>query len=215
MQSVKEIQSQPAPAGRPQPLAFFGGKLWVGSWDSDKLYGIATKDWDVVDEVRAPGRPYGLAALGDGLSVVVSLDDDDRYLFRFIPGRGFDPASKIACPDFTGSHLASDGNALYLCQQGKQRILALDDRGGVQREITLPTRCGGFAFDAIGRSFMIAADEEFEKLEFARIDLQQSAPPAQPIAALPFDGRGLTFDGNNWWSSHREQGEIVEFSVGP
>jgi hypothetical protein len=211
MQDIKEINRQPAPAGRPQPLAFLNGRLWIGSWDTDKIYAVDTKDWDVVDEVAAPGRPYGLARHGDALSVVVSLDDDDRYLFRFAPGRGFD--GKTACPDVTGSHLASDGKTLYLCQQGKRRILALDDQGKATREIALPERCGGFAFDASGRSFMIAADEEFEKLEFAPIDLSQSTPKLDPIARVTFDGRGLTFGENEWWSSNRDEGEIVAFTV--
>jgi sugar lactone lactonase YvrE len=211
MQNVKEVNRQPSPGGRPQPLAFYGGQLWVGSWDTDKLYAIDTKDWDVVDEIAAPGKPYGLAKFGDALSVVVALDDDDRYLFRFRPGRGFD--NKVACPDATGSHLAADGTTLYLCQQGKRRILALDGRGGVQREIALPVRCGGFAFDDSGKAFMLAADEEFEKLEFARVDLQPGVAAVDPIASVPFDGRALTFDGSTWWTSDREEGEIVAFTA--
>jgi hypothetical protein len=211
MQNVNILNSRPSPGGRPQPLAFYGGQLWVGSWDTDKLYAIDTKTFDVVDEIAPPGKPYGLAKFGDALSVVVALDDDDRYLFRFRPGRGFD--NKVACPDVTGSHLAADSSTLYLCQQGKRRILALDDRGGVEREIALPARCGGFAFDGAGNSFMIAADAEFEKLEFARIDLQQSAPEVEPIASLQIDGRALSFDGASWWTSNREEGQIVSFTV--
>ncbi len=211
MQNVKEVNRQPSPGGRPQPLAFYDGQLWVGSWDTDKLYAIDTKDWNVVDEIAAPGKPYGLAKFGDALSVVVALDDDDRYLFRFRPGRGFD--NKVACPDVTGSHLAADGTTLYLCQQGKRRILALDGRGGVQREIALPVRCGGFAFDGSGDAFMLAADEEFEKLDFARVDLKPSVAALDPIASVPFDGRALTFDGSAWWTSDREEGEIVGFTA--
>jgi sugar lactone lactonase YvrE len=211
MHNVKEVNRQPSPGGRPQPLAIYGGQLWVGSWDTDKLYAIDTKDWDVVDEIAAPGKPYGLAKFGDALSVVVALDDDDRYLFRFRPGRGFD--NKVACPDVTGSHLAADGTTLYLCQQGKRRILALDSRGGVQREIALPVRCGGFAFDGSGSAFMLAADDEFENLEFARVDLQQSVAAVDPIASVPFDGRALSFDGSTLWTSDREEGEIVAFTA--
>ncbi|MGA2759924.1 MAG: hypothetical protein ABSF08_06370 [Candidatus Cybelea sp.] len=211
MQNVKEVRRQGSPGGRPQPLAFYGGQLWVGSWETDKLYAIDTKNWEVVDEIAPPGRPYGLATFGDALSVVVALDDDDRYLFRFRPGHGFD--NKVACPDVTGSHLASDGSTLYLCQQGMRRILALDARGGVQREIALPVRCGGFAFDGSGNSFMLAANEEFENLEFARADLQQSVAATEPIASVPFDGRALTFDGSMWWTSDREEGQIVAFTA--
>jgi hypothetical protein len=91
--------------------------------------------------------------------------------------------------------------------------LALDARGGVQREIALPVRCGGFAFDASGNPFMLTADDEFENLEFARADLQQSVAVVEPIASVPFEGRALTFDGSTWWTSDREVGEIVAFTA--
>jgi hypothetical protein len=59
---------------------------------------------------------------------------------------------------------------------------------------------------------MIAADDEFENLEFGRIDLRQSAPTFEPVATVPFDGRALTFDGTMWWTSDRDKGEIVAFT---
>lgn len=214
MQNVQEQQRRPSPAARPQPLAFYRGHVWMGSWDTDRLYAINPKTWSVEDEVAAPGRPYGIAPFGDGLSVVVSIGaDDDRYLYRFVPGKGFDPASKTACPDFTGSHLAADGGELYLCQQGNKRILVLDASAAVQREIALPTRCAGLGFGASGESFVISADEEFENLAMARFDLRASAPALEPIATVPFDARALTFDGAAWWTSEREAGEIVSFTI--
>jgi sugar lactone lactonase YvrE len=215
MQNVEELVRQPAPAAKPQPLAFYRGKLWVGCWDNHKIYGIEPNDWDVTDEVEAPGRPYGIAAHGDGLRVVVALEDDDRYLFRFDPGRGFDASSKVACPDVTGSHLASDGTTLYLCQQGKRRILALSERGEATREIQLPTRCAGFAFGSTGGAYMIAADEDFDNLEFARFDITQSAPKVTPLATISPEARGLAFDGSSWWTSLREENEIFGFSAQP
>lgn len=212
MQDVKVLQRQAAPAGRPQPLAFHRGRLWVGSWDTDRLYAIDPQTWKVVDDVAAPGKPYGMAVLGDGIVTVVAIgDDDDRYLSRFVPGRGFD-SNPTPCPDFTGSHLAADGETLYLCQQGNRRILVLDEGGGVRREIALTTRCAGVAFESPGKSFIIAADAEFENLELAAYDLRQNAPEPAPVAAVPFDARGLTFDGTQWWTSHREENEIVSFT---
>ena len=146
--------------------------------------------------------------------MVVSIgDDDDRYLYRFDPERGFDPDSKTACPDFTGSHLAADGDTLYLCQQGKRRILALDASASVVREIALTTRCAGFAFGAGGECFMISGDEEFENLAFARLDLRENTAADASLAKVPFDARALAFDGAQWWTSYREAGEIVSFAV--
>lgn len=212
MKSITELQRKPSPGARPQPLAFHAGRLWVGSWETDELYGIDPATWTVAANVAAPGKPYGMAVYRGAISVVVALDDDDRYLFRFDPDRGFDAGSKTPCPDFTGSHLAAYGETLFLCQQGKRRILALGEDASVQREIPLSTRCGGIAFDSGGECFTIAADAEFEKLEFARLDLREAAPSPEVVASIAFDARGLTFDGRTWWTSHRDASEIVQFS---
>jgi hypothetical protein len=213
MKNIEELRRSPSPAGRPQPLAFHAGRLWVGSWDTDKLYAIDPATWVVAAEIDAPGKPYGMTEYQGGISVVVALDDDDRYLFRFDPERGFDVASKTACPDVTGSHLAANGDALYLCQQGLRRILELDAHATVRREIPLTTRCGGIGFDQDGHCFMISADQEFEKLEFARLDVNDSAPRPAPIASIDAEARALTFDGRTWWTSCRDANEIVAFSA--
>ena len=133
------------------------------------------REWALRREAPAPGRPYGLASVGDGLFAVIALDDDDRFLFRFTPQGGFDPSSKSPCPDLTGSHLAADGSSLYLCQLGKRRILEIDERATSRREIALPARCGGLTFVSPGNCYMIAADEEWENVNLARIDLRQPA----------------------------------------
>lgn len=214
MQDVKEIVRRKSPALRPQPLAFQAGKLWMGSWETDRLYAIDPQTWSVTAEVAAPGKPYGIAAYDGDLWVVVAIgDDDDRYLVRFSPGTGFDEDSRVACPDFTGSHLAADATGLYLCQQGKAQILSIDTGGNVGRTIPLPTRCAGLGFGPDGASFIIAGDEELENLRFAAFDLSAEAPQAQALAAIPFDARSLACDGTNWWTSHREAGEIVSFAV--
>lgn len=185
----------------------------MGSWDTDRLYAIDPQTWRVVEEVVAPGKPYGIAAIGNELRLVVSIgDEDDRFFYRFVPGEGFDSASKTACPDFTGSHLASDGTTLYLGQMGNRRILAIDAQGSVQREIALPTRCGGMGFRA-ETFYMISADEEFENLQLATLDLQANNPALAPVATIPFDARCLAFDGDAWWTSHREASEIVSFQA--
>ncbi|MGH7728032.1 MAG: YncE family protein [Vulcanimicrobiaceae bacterium] len=213
MQNVKELERRPAPGGRPQPLTFLGRSLWVGSWDTCRVYAIDPQTWEVTAEVAAPGKPYGLAAIGDEMRVVVSIgDEDDRYLYRFVPGRGFDPDSKTPCPDLTGSHLASDGTTLYLGQMGFRRIVALDDHLSIVREIALPTRCVGMGFGP-GAFYVISADEEFENLRLATLDLGVGHPDIAPRAAIPFDARSLAFSGSSWWTSHREAGEIVSFTA--
>ena len=58
MQNVTEVLRRASPAGRPQPLAFLEGRLWIGSWDTDRVYAIDPKTWTVVEEFAAPGRPF-------------------------------------------------------------------------------------------------------------------------------------------------------------
>jgi hypothetical protein len=52
---------------------------------------------------------------------------------------------------------------------------------------------------------MISADEEFENLKLATLDIKLDHPPLTPVAALPAEARALVSDGMAWWTSHREQ----------
>ena len=78
-------------------------------------------------------------------------EDDDRYLYRLLPDSGFDLTSKTPCPDLTGSFMAAAGDRIYLGQMTFQRILAPKPDASVEREIALPTRCGGLGFGPQGR----------------------------------------------------------------
>ncbi len=212
MATYQERSRHAAPAGRVQPMALLGTTLWAGSWETDRLYAIDVATWAVTDEVAAPGRPYGLTAMAGELRVVISVgEEDDRYLYRFVPGQGFVHGS-TPCPELNGSHLASDGTALYLCQATNRRIVELDHKGGVAREIALPTRCAGMGFGPDGFR-IISADDDFDHLSFATLDLAQPAPQIGAIAEMPAEARSLVFDGANWWTSLREEGAIVSFTV--
>jgi hypothetical protein len=212
MNDVTELSRHAAPGGRPQPLAFVDGTLWVGSWDTSKLYAIEPKTWTVREEIDAPGQPYGLAFFDGALSVVVSHgEDDDRYLYRCVPGTGFDAESKTACPELTGSHLVSDGKALYLAQLTHRRLLELGRAGETVREIALPSACAGFCFDA-GALYVISADDEFDELHFATLDLAHETPALTLLAKLPAEARGLAFDGTAWWTNLRELNQTVSFA---
>jgi uncharacterized protein YjiK len=112
----------------------------------------------------------------------------------------------------TGSHLFSDGTTLYLNQSTNQRILAMNAAGDVLREIPLPTRTGGFAFGPDGL-YMISADEEFEELYLAKVDIAAERPEAERIAALPAEARGLAFDGGRWWTNLRDRNETLAFEI--
>jgi hypothetical protein len=212
---IHEVQRRPAPAARCQPLSLFDGLLWTGSWETDRIYGIDPNAWKVVQEVPAPGKPFGIAPLDDALHVVVSDggDADDRYLYRFVPRDGFIAESKTPCPQMTGSHLASDGKRLYLGQAHERRIVTLDAAYGIVDAFALSTRSGGFGFGPGNQLYFIAADEDFENLTFGRLELKEGKATFEAIAAADAGFRSLASDGSVWYTSNREEGEIITFTV--
>jgi hypothetical protein len=209
---IKELARYPSPGGRPQPLAFHEGKLWVGCWDTTRIYAIDPKSGATLDQVDAPGLPYGLAAFGGALRVVISHgEQDDRYLYTFVPGQGFDVDSKTACPDLTGSHLTSDGTTLYLLQMSNRRVLLLDGAASVQRTIELPSACAGICATS-SAFYVMPTEDDFDTFQFATLDIASSEPKYTPLATAPPEARALAFDGTAWWTSLREESHILSFS---
>lgn len=209
--AIKELLRLPSPAPLPLGLASDGDTLWMASRETHRIYAIDTKKWTVGEEAQAPGGPFGMAMVGDELRVVIGHGekDYDRYIYRFIPGHGV-KSDRIACPDLTGSHVAFDGDTLFLSQAAYQRILALDGQGDIIREIALERRPVGMTI-ADGVFYVITGDEEFENLEFRRVDAHNETPEVTVLASIPFDARGLTYDGARFWTSHRDNNEIVCF----
>jgi hypothetical protein len=213
MQSVNELRRNPSPGGRPQPLAFLSGALYTGSLDTGMIYELDAASWKVRAETSAPGKPYGMAVLNGALRVVVSIGEaDDRYLYTFVPGKGFDDAGRIALPDLSGSHLAADGSALYLLQIGKRQIVTLDERGTVTKESSLPKRLAGVGY-ADGKLYGLAGDEEFEHMHLATVDLRGAEAVVTEVASISDEARALSHDGNAWWTSYRDENQIGSFTA--
>ena len=90
MQDVNETLRLPSPAPRPQSIAFDGEKFWMGSIETSRLYAIDPHQWTVIEEDRAPGKPWGMTVVGDELRVICGEGDDDiAVIRRFVPGHGF------------------------------------------------------------------------------------------------------------------------------
>jgi hypothetical protein len=60
---------------------------------------------------------------------------------------------------------------------------------------------------------MISADEEFEELYLATLDLTADDPTVVRVASMPPEARALAFHGSAWWTSYREASEIVSFTI--
>ena len=212
MQEISELLRLPSPAPKPQPIAFDGDAIWIGAWGTQRLYAIDPQKWTVREEAPAPGRPFGMTVIGDELRVLLAIDDDDRYIYRFVPGHGFKTDGRIACPDLTGSHIAYDGETLFLSQNANKRILAIDASGTVLREIPLTRRPLGMTI-VDGCFHLLLGDDENDDVRLTKVDARGENPVASELASVPFDARGLAYDGARFWTNHRDDNEIVAFSI--
>ncbi|HVA32717.1 MAG TPA: hypothetical protein VNG31_01130 [Candidatus Baltobacteraceae bacterium] len=214
MQDVNESQRMPSPAPRPQAIAFDGEKLWMGSIETSRLYAINPRQWTVVEEDKTPGKPWGIAVVGDELRVICGVGEEDhRVIRRFVPGHGFKSQDVIDCPEGTGSQLSYDGVRLYVSQWYNKRIVGLDERGNVVRTLDVPRGiCGQCYVD--GAFYALTTDaEETQDYFLMRAAANGGVPKFEDVARVPFAARGLAYDGSRFWTNHREQNEIVAFTT--
>jgi hypothetical protein len=212
--AISERRRLPSLAATPQALAWQGGKLWMGSRDLRRIYGIDVKTWTVFEETEAPGIPWAAVSTGKDLWFTIGEGpEDDRYLRRYLPGKGFSETERIACPELTGSYLSYDGEHLYLSQWYKHRIIKLDASGNVLRAIDVGQEICGHVF-VDGSIYVLRGTEQgSEDWSIARLDPRHETPKIEDLARVPFQCRSLAFDGANFWSNHRVANEIVSFEV--
>jgi hypothetical protein len=211
--AIRELRRLPAPGPEPLGLAFSETMLWITSREAHRLYAVDPATWSVREEVRTPGAPFGVAVGRNELWLVIGFgeDDDDRYLCRFVPGEGFD-ADRVACPDLSGVHVAVDDDTLYLSQAHNKKLLTLDERGAVTREIQLARRPVGMTI-VRGQFYFVTTDDNFGNYEITELDARADTPRATAFASIPFRARDLAFDGSQWWTADRTANEIVACSV--
>lgn len=212
---IIEISRRFSPAVTPQALAWRDGTLWISSRDARRLHGVDPASWTVVEEAATPGIAWGGVARSDGLYFVSGEGaGDDRYLRRYMPGRGFDESYRVAVPELTGSYLSSDdGRLLYMSQWYKHRILRLDDAGNILRTIEVGAEICGHVF-VDGRLYVLrGTEQDGESWHVARLDPREETPQVEELARVPFACRSLAFDGSRFWTNHRAANETVSFSL--
>ncbi|MGC2131089.1 MAG: hypothetical protein WA629_13465 [Candidatus Aquilonibacter sp.] len=208
--TVEEVLRMPSPAPVPQALACAGGNLWMGSWETQRIYGIDRAHFTVFEERPAPGKPVSLVAVGEELRGVLSEggEDDHRFIRRYIPGHGFKDRDKLACPDDTGSFLAYDGDSLWLSQRFNRRILLLDANANIRREITAGGQILGITFvDGSLYASLWFGKEGGPKL--GRVNGES----VDVIASLPFAAISLAHDGSRFWCNDPKTTSIVAFTL--
>jgi hypothetical protein len=215
LKTITEVMRRPSPAPRPQALAADGEVLWMGSLETCRLYCIDIAHWTVREETKAPGKPYGATVTGDELRVLLSEGEEDhRIVRRYIPGHGFKNEGAIACPDDTGSQLAFDGDRLYVSQWYNKKIISLDAAGNVGSVIETPHGICGQVI--VGGVFYVLGTDDEDSSEYflTRIDARNGgSPKIEDLARVNFQARALAYDGARFWSNHREQHEMVAFTV--
>jgi hypothetical protein len=212
--SIVERSRLQSPAVTPQALAWHQGELWLGSRDLKRVYRLDGKEGRVLEETEAPGIPWAAVSVGDSLRFTIGEGaEDDRYLWRYVPGKGFSDGDRVACPDFTGSYLGYDGNNIYLSQWYKHRILQLDAKGEILREIAIGAEISGYTF-VNGRIYVLRGTEQNGgDWRIARLDPREATPNVEELARVPFQCRSLAFDGERFWTNHREADRIVCFEM--
>ncbi len=214
VETIEEVSRRPSPAPAPHGIAFDGELLWVGSRETQRIYAIDSRTWSVREESQAPGKPYGMTALGDELRVVCGeTDEDHRIIRKFVPGHGFKKEGAIPCPGDTGSFLGYDGDLLYVSQFYNRKIISLDDAGHPGTTIPTPHDICGLVIVEGCFYLMTTDDEEQDDYFLTRIDARNGHAVAEDVARVPFKARGLAWDGRRFWTNHREKHEIVAFTA--
>jgi hypothetical protein len=213
LQDIVELMRVDAPTLRPQAIAFDGTSLWIGSIETERLYAVAPQTWTVSDEISVPGKPWGMTVAGDELLVLLGqTDEDHRTIYRVVPGHGLRNSSAIPCPEDTGSHLSYDGDSLYVSQWYNKRIIALDETGKPGTIVDVPHQVCGQTIVA-GCFYCVTTDDETSGTYYlTRVDARGPSVTSVDLATIPFNARGLAFDGERFWTNDREIHQTVAFA---
>lgn len=211
MKDITELRRLASPAPRPQCLVFDGPALWMGSIGTSRIYEIDPAAWTVKRDFAAPGKPWGMTCVGPDLRVLCGEgEDDDRFIRKFSPFAGFDPAFRIHCPGDTGSQLGWDGKTLHLNQWHRQRVVALSGDGAIVKCYDVPHWiCGQVIAD--GAIWVVATDVE-ESNDYLLTRIDPATGKTSDLARIPFPARGLAWDGKAFWTNWREKHETVCFA---
>lgn len=213
MKDIRELQRRASPAPKPQSLAWDGATLWMGSRETRRVYGIDPVMWTVIWETAASGTPYGMTAVGKELRVLCSeTAGDNRIIRRCVPRVGFDTTFSLPCPDDTGSQLGYDGARLHVSQWYPKKVIALGADGKAERVIQMPHGICGQVF-VEGVLFLVTTDDEATNdYWLTRVEVSAATPKIEDVARIPFQARALAWDGEKFWTNHREQNQIVAFA---
>jgi len=214
MNEIRETSRRQSPFPKPQSVAIDGGSLWIGSVATSKIYRLDPKTLAIADEADAPGKPWGMTAIRGELRVICGeTDEDNRFVRRFVPGKGFTRDGDFRCPDDTGSQLSFDGTRLYVSQWYNRRLIALDQTGNPQEIVDVPHQICGQTY-ADGAWYLLTTENEATNDYWVtRVERNNGKTAVSDVAHVSFPARALAFDGTQFWTNHREADQIVTFAL--
>lgn len=212
--SIIEQRRIPSHMPMPQALAWHEGMIWMSSRDLPRIYQLDPQSWEIRAEMETPGIAWAAVSAGDHLYFTLGQGaEDDRYVWRFVPGSGFEERALFACPEFAGSYLSHDGAHLYLSQWYKKRILQMNESGEIMRTIDVGGEICGHVF-VDGNIYLLRGHEHpTEEWSIARLDPREATPAVTDLARVPFASRSLVHDGEKFWSNHRQANETIAFTL--
>lgn len=213
MKPITELARRATPFPKPQALFVDGTTLWMSSRATQRVYAVDRATLRVTWETAAPSVAWGLTRWGADLFVVVGEEADNtpRTIRRCVPGEGFDAAFSLPCPEGLGSHLSFDGATLVLSQWYPKKLISLGQNGAPGRVLDVPHQIVGHCY-AQGAFWLASTDDE-ETNDYWLTRLDPATGRSEDVARIGFQARALAFDGENFWTNHREAGEIVQFAV--
>jgi hypothetical protein len=219
MDPIIELVRKPAHEPEPHSVASDGKHLWIGSRASKRVTRIDPQTWNTLDAFAPPGMPWGMT-YGNGALVMTCAeskghsDDDTRRIRRYVPGHGFDDGY-VQVPDDTGSHLALFEGHVLLGQWYRRRLLLLDAGGAILESYAVPHQIAGVVVRDPDAYLLTTDDEEHGSYWITRLALRDPSAPASDVALVPFRARGLAWDGEHFWTNHREADQTVAFALPP
>lgn len=212
-----KTQRYESPVKGPQGLAWDGKRLWITSAANGRIYEIDPRTWTVQNEFSPPYEALGIAYTGTDFRLVLApaieeedLELDHRHVYGFSPDAGFNEC--FVCPDQSGSFLAYDGSALFLCQAWDKRLLQLDEAGKAARSLELPRRPVGIHF-VDGTLYVASVNDDWLDSRIERVDISGNVPQTETIGTLPYKVRGITFDGARFWVADRNNDALEAFTL--
>lgn len=211
LKPIVELDRLVSSSPEPHAVAVNGDTVYVSSRATRRIDVLDRASWEKRSELEPPGMPWGMAFGAGQLVMTCGEEEEDfRRLRRYDPSTGRHELI-IGCPEDTGSHVAVRNGHVLLAQWYNRVVLELDDAGHIVRQYQSPHGIAGIAIEGDKAFLLTTDDEDAGDYWITGLDLQTGA--SEDLALVPFHARGLAWDGERFWTNHREADRTVTFRL--